>query len=170
MRLLLMRHGIASPLDDKIRSDAERPLTPEGRDKTQEVARGLLAFGEEFDLMATSPLKRALQTAEIVRQVYADSKMKTRLEIWPELEHAQPAALVERLQELEGAETVLLIGHEPGLSRFASQLLTASPDGLSLEFKKAGVCALEIQTLVHEQSATLLWHLTPRQLRLIGKQ
>jgi phosphohistidine phosphatase SixA len=63
---------------------------------------------------------------------------------------------------------VLVVGHEPGLSRLASLLLTGSIDGLGMNLKKGGLIAIEMRgTLPHAQ-ATLRWMLTPRQLRFAG--
>lgn len=171
MRLLLMRHGIAADVGGSIRTDEERPLTEEGRQKTAEIAAGLLASGERIGLIATSPLLRAMQTAEIMRAACTEAKgqPKPRLETWPELEHADAAALRKHLGKLKAPTSALLVGHEPGMSRFAAQLLTGSPTGLSLEFKKAGICALELPDPPGQPDAraTLLWHATPKQLRRI---
>ena len=69
-------------------------------------------------------------------------------------------ALLAKVRALD-VEAVLLCGHEPHLSAFASKVLTGSSVGLSLEFKKAAVCAIEL----NEDSAWLLWHLGPSALR-----
>ena len=172
-----MRHGIAAPLGGEIRSDAARPLTSEGLTRTQEVAAGLCAFDVRPNLIASSPLLRALQTAEIVRDAFSkgNSRENSRasapqLETWPEMEYAEYSALLPRLKNAVSHDTVLLVGHEPGLSRLAAHLLTGSPTGFMLEFKKAAVCALEISFDAEstEQRAALLWHMGPRQLRLMG--
>ena len=169
MRLLLMRHGIAAPIGGKIRTDAERPLTEEGQEKTEQVAQGLVAMGEKFDLIATSPLLRALETAEIVQKVYAASGAKPRFETWSELEHSHLTELQTRLSDVENLNTFLLVGHEPGFSRLTAQLLTGSPTGLMMDFKKAGVCALEIAPFSASDAprATLLWYAISKQLRLM---
>ncbi|MBV9868087.1 MAG: phosphohistidine phosphatase SixA [Abitibacteriaceae bacterium] len=169
MRLLLMRHGIAAPVGGKVKDDASRPLTPEGQDKTRQAASGLKAYDEPPNLIATSPLRRAEEAAQIVLEVYRQQAGSPRMETWPELEHAEPAALMQRLQTASQHATILLVGHEPGLSRFVAYLLTGSPTGLTVEFKKAAVCALDVEIYGAPQ-ATLLWHATPRQLRLMAER
>lgn len=172
MRLLLMRHGIAAPLGDNIESDAKRPLTDEGRQKTRAAVHGLLIYEPQLDLIASSPLLRARQTADIVRDRYLKSGYARNApspQIWPELESADYTGMMQRLNDVELNATVLCAGHEPGLSRFASQLLTGSPDGMQLEFKKAAVCALELDCTYETPHAMLLYHLTPKQLRLLRR-
>lgn len=165
MLLLLMRHGIAEPLSAAIPDDFHRRLTAEGRDRTHRAALGLHQLVPKLDLLASSPKTRARQTAQIAREVFAGAA--PHLIEWPELMEASVGAIIDKLSDLE-AETVLLCGHEPYLSQLAAQLLTGLPDGLELEFKKAGVCALEVG--FEPTTATLLWHLTPKQLRKIGGQ
>jgi phosphohistidine phosphatase len=168
MQLLLMRHGIAAPLDEKIRIDAARPLTEEGVEKTRQIVEGLRAAGIVLDFIATSPLLRAVQTAEVVRNTFDRSKTAPPLETWPELEHAEYSALLQRLQNVKAADTVMLVGHEPGMSRLVAHLLTGSSDGFALEFKKAGVCAMEVDFTATKPQAILLWHATPKLLRLMS--
>jgi phosphohistidine phosphatase len=169
MQLLLMRHGIAAPLDEKIGTDAARPLTAEGVEKTRQVAAGLRAAGSTPDVIATSPLLRALQTAQIMRAAGGKSKTAPPLETWPELEHAEYSALLPRLKKVQAAHKVLkvlLVGHEPGMSRLVAHLLTGSPGGFALAFKKAAVCALEVDFTAAKPQATLLWYAPPKLLQL----
>lgn len=168
MKLYLMRHGIAAPIGGKIKHDAERPLTPEGQIKTRQAIAGVLRCKIELGVIATSPLPRARQTAEIVLQLHETAKMVPKMEVWPELEYAEYSSLLHRLQQVSAGNT-MLVGHEPGLSCFAAQLLTGSPTGLNLEFKKAAICAIELEIARSSVAATLLWHAMPRQLRLMSE-
>lgn len=164
MLLLLLRHGIAAPLSASIRDDFQRPLTRKGRKRVHRAARGLRELVPSLDFLASSPKLRARATAQIVREVFG--KKAPPLTEWSELMEDDGDALRRKLAVLK-AETVLLCGHEPHLSRFVSQLLTGSGEMFALEWKKAGICALEVEFEPFE--ARLLWHLTPRQLRKIGK-
>lgn len=169
MRLLLMRHGIAAPLDEPIKRDTGRPLTPAGRTQTRRAVAGLRAAGETPDLIATSPLLRAVETAHIVLEVYGYKPESPRLQIWPELEYAEVGAMWRRLMGQAHETTALVVGHEPGLSRLVAAALTGSPTGFALDFKKAAVCALDIAFCGDTApQATLLWHAPPRQLRLMA--
>ena len=163
MLLILMRHGIAEELREG-QTDAERALTADGKKKSRAALRGLRALLQNIDCMATSPKMRALQTAKIAAEVFES----TEPEIWPELENAEYSALVERFKTMD-APSVLLVGHEPGFSNLAARLLTGKESGLRMEFKKSGVCVLDGDWSTPKPRATLLWHLSPKQLRLIGK-
>ncbi|PQV64438.1 phosphohistidine phosphatase, SixA [Abditibacterium utsteinense] len=194
MLLLLMRHGIAHPLVDSASEsfaksspadDFHRALTSEGRDRAHRAALGARELVPRLDFLASSPKTRARQTAQIVRDVWG--KKSPPLTEWSELMEDDSAALVGKLRALEAkvagektvdAPTILLCGHEPLLSRFVSQLLTDSAETLRLEWKKAGVCALQVEFDPQKMKAgettlpatTLMWHLTPKQLRKIGSR
>ncbi len=182
MLLLLMRHGIAESLPEPspepiskpfsdspyaAKDDFHRALTGEGRDRAHRAALGLHELVRKLDFLASSPKTRARQTAQIVRDVWG--KNSPPLTEWSELMEGDFTALLHKLRALSAkdAQIVLLCGHEPHLSRLISKLLTGSPEKMTLELKKAGVCALEIDT--ETKKTTLLWHLTPKQLRKIGK-
>jgi phosphohistidine phosphatase len=174
MLLLLMRHGIAEPLSEQIPNDFERPLTSEGRDRVHRAALGLAELVPALDILASSPKVRARSTGQIVRDVFG--KEAPHLTEWTELMEDDDQALLQKLRNFE-VGSILLCGHEPHLSRFASRVLTGLPDKMALEFKKAGVCALEIEFESQSaalqsatlQSAVLLWHMTPKALRKVGK-
>jgi phosphohistidine phosphatase len=114
------------------------------------------------DLIASSPLIRARQTAQTAHEVFQNALHET----WDELESAEYSSLITRLQTIEAA-TLLLVGHEPGLSQFAARILTGTPGGFELEFKKAGICALDVSLSTRAPHAALLWHVTPQILRAL---
>jgi len=62
-----------------------------------------------------------------------------------------------------------MVGHEPGFSHFVTRLLTEKETGFEMEWKKAGVCALDVDWAFSKPRTILLWHLAPRQLRVIAK-
>src|SRR5258706_7668086 len=64
--LYLVRHGVAEERGDAWPDDAKRPLTDEGISRMRKVTRGLAELGVSLDLILTSPLVRARQTAEIL--------------------------------------------------------------------------------------------------------
>ncbi|NEO26328.1 MAG: phosphohistidine phosphatase SixA [Kamptonema sp. SIO4C4] len=68
MEVYLIRHGIAGDRND-YPTDEERPLTDKGKSKTRKVAQRLKTLGLQFDLILTSPLRRAQQTATILQEV-----------------------------------------------------------------------------------------------------
>lgn len=168
MLLLVVRHGIAEDLSDSISDDFSRALTPEGRDKTHRAALGLSRIVREIDFLATSPRVRAKQTAQILRDVFGASCAAPK--VWDELGGDDFlgdgfATWTRKLAALD-AKTVAIVGHEPDLSLFCAQLL-AGDCAVAMEFKKAGVCALEVEWGANH--AELQWFLPPKILRKLAK-
>jgi phosphohistidine phosphatase len=167
MKLLMIRHAIAEEREDFAhtgKDDHLRPLTDEGRRKMRQVAKGLRKLVPEVDLLATSPLTRAAQTGAILDSVYDDLKEVEVEELGPE---TTPVAFLAWLRQQKNVETVAVVGHEPSISLLLSWLLTGTERHL-FHFRKGGACLLDFEGEVGAGTATLLWALTPAQLREIG--
>ena len=167
MDVLVIRHAIAEDWMSFARtgkSDELRPLTPEGRKKMQRSAAGLRAMVPRIDVLATSPLVRAVQTAEIIAAAYGDLELI-------QIEELTPAGYSEQLSrwlaDQDPDSTIALVGHEPSLSSHVSWL-TARSDDAFVEFKKGGTCLLRFYEGVFSGGATLCWMMTPKQLRGLG--
>ncbi len=123
MYLYLIRHGIAVDLDaldsDSSSNDEFRPLTKQGRKKMAQVADRLDEFGLKFDLIMTSPLVRARQTADIA----IAAQMSTQLEISSDLAPSgNLPAWIDRWNSRatdKPIDSLALVGHEPNLSAWA---------------------------------------------------
>ena len=167
MELFLLRHGLAVERGTPgFKDDSARPLTPKGRRQFRKIAAAMQKMGLRFDLILSSPLLRAKQTAEIV---VAELKLKKRLKFSNALAPGGDLTiLLRQLDRLKPSpEKVLLVGHEPDLSRLISLLVTGDWQ-LQLDFKKGGLCNLETENLRAGKCATLAWLLTPKQMKLIG--
>ncbi len=172
INLYFMRHGIAA---DRINAgatsdDRKRPLTPKGVKRVQKAAKGLLSLSLSFDRILTSPLERACRTARIVAETL---HMQNCVE---EIQELSPGRTVQELLSALAAyrkeKNILLVGHEPLLSRAVSSLLseTSSKNATSqIRLKKGGLCCLEVDGLPPKESAVLHWALTPKQLRLLAR-
>ncbi len=161
MRLYLMRHGIAMSREDPdCPADAERALTPDGVEKTREVARGLRELGVKAEIFLTSPMVRAVQTAEIV----ADALKYARDAIRRTDALKYPMQQPEFFKELAGlgAQGVMCFGHAPSLDESIAYAVGTKSSFTAL--KKAGVACLEMASLAPARG-TLLWLLTPKVLR-----
>ncbi len=166
MRLLLIRHAIAEEREDFARTgkdDRLRPLTDDGRRKMKQAARGLKGICPDIDLLATSPLTRAAQTGAILDSVYGGLQVVEIEELSPE---TTPAAFLLWLRQRK-EETIAAIGHEPSLGQILSWLLTGTERRL-LAFRKGGACLLDLPDEVAAGTATLLWAMTPAQLRQLA--
>jgi len=76
--------------------------------------------------------------------------------------------LISGLVAYSGAKKILLVGHEPLLSRTVAHLLSGK-SGLEIQLKKGGLCCLEVDGMPPQKSAVLQWALTPKQLRLLAR-
>jgi phosphohistidine phosphatase len=161
MMLYIMRHGLAEEPTPK-GDDSARKLTFKGAAKIHKAAAGMRAMGLAFNAILTSPIARAMETAEIVAAELGDIKPRGV----PELSTgASPAAVLEVMVKLKLPESVLVIGHEPTLSRLASLMLTGSSESTGIKLKQGGVIALEFPDRIERGAAHLRWMMTQRQMR-----
>jgi len=166
MQLYLLRHGLAVERGERgFADDAARPLTAKGRRQLRKAAPAINALTGRLDLILSSPCLRAKQTAEIVARKL---KMKKQLKFSNALAPGGSARhLLRQLsREKPRPAKILLVGHEPDLSRLTS-LLTCGDADLQLDFKKAGLCKLEADKLRAGKCASLCWLLTPKQVRMV---
>ncbi len=163
MKLLLVRHAIAEDAEAFIMaggSDARRPLTEVGRKKMRKGANRLRSQLGKIDLLASSPLLRARETADIIARAYGDIPILER----PELDYSYPPeAVVEWLAQCS-ADTVVAVGHEPQLGLLTGLLLAGVPRAL-IAFRKGGMALCEFPDRVAIGRGLLNWALTPGQLR-----
>lgn len=163
--IYLMRHGIAADATAGM-SDADRALTAEGVRKTTRVAVGLQKLGAKPDLILSSPLRRAEETARLVADVLAPN---SAVELYPPLAGGFAVDdIVKGLRPHRRAGELLLVGHQPDLGDLASYLMTGAPHLAPLPFKKAGVAAISLGSLPPRSAGLLEWFLTPGHLRSIA--
>ncbi len=167
MNLYLLRHGIA--VNPKIwdpAKDAERPLTSKGRRRMRQIAEVMSALKLSFDMILSSPYVRAKQTAEIAAK---SLKCRKKLQFTDELTPGgSPKLLIQQLNDLRPKpKNILLVGHEPYLSKLVA-LLTTGDTTLEINFKKGGLCKLEAEKLHYGRCATLICLLAPRHLVLMA--
>ena len=169
MNLYLMRHGIAVDSGDpSVADDSQRPLTNKGVKRMKRAARGLRRLDIDFDVILTSPILRARQTAEIVA---AGLGMESQLE---EISGLAPESSVEHLlfglTRFQDREHLLMVGHQPLLGQLLSYLLVATSETkLEFNLRKGSVCRVETDALPATKPAALHWLLTAKQLRLLAE-
>ncbi len=166
MKLYLLRHGIAvDHIGGEIKNDWQRPLTKEGNEETKAVALGLKRIGVKADLIVSSPLVRAKQTAEIVMQVLAkESEVQITEALAP---GGLSSDLYIFLKQSVQKENIFLVGHEPDISRLAGNLLWSGPE-LYMPFKKAGICRIDIVDIPPTRPGVLKWFMSPKILCLLA--
>lgn len=166
MYLYLVRHAIAFDHDPVAwPDDRERPLTQQGEKKFRRAARGLSELVPRVDVVLSSPLIRAWQTAEILQQ---RAGWPEALKFDPLEPGTPPGEAVEALQPHASAQTVALVGHEPSLHELASYLLSGDPNTVRLTMKKGGVACLSTADGIQAGAASLEWVVQPRVLRSLN--
>lgn len=138
MRLLIVRHARAE--DYHPGGDPARNLTDEGQKRTWAAARGLKTRIKTLDRLATSPYTRAVQTAEILAEIYGGMPVH-------QCQALEPGTPVQDqlawLQTLTDRGTLAIVGHEPGLSLLITRLVCARDEPI-VAMKKGGACLLEL--------------------------
>ena len=127
-----------------------------------QVAKFISSLRIEFAVVATSPLKRALATAEIVARKL---RSLNRLEEWDELRPTGDSSeLLRKLSRLGSTKQVLLVGHEPYLSAMIAEIV-AGKTGVNIVLKKGGLAKVRVTTFKPTASGELRWILTPKLMK-----
>ena len=166
MQLYIVRHGIAIDREEpKCPPDPERFLTEEGKDKTQQVAKGLAKLGVVADVFFSSPYCRAKETAEIfaAELEYAKTKIRYTNALLPS---ADAAMFFRELARDKDAGTAIIFGHAPHLDDVVAAAVGSKHQITAL--KKAGVALIELRR-IFPPSGELLWLATPKLLRHVGR-
>jgi phosphohistidine phosphatase len=156
MYLILMRHGIAEDAGPG-QPDADRRLTLQGRHRLNDALPGLRRFlaGQDAVEIWSSPLSRAIETAEVL----ADGLMAEKIRQLYEIASGDLKAFLLQAEKMPAQSTVIVVGHEPTLSLWSQELC-----GVWLPFKKGAAAAIDIQT-VRPPTGQLLWFAQPKTLR-----
>jgi phosphohistidine phosphatase len=155
MKIYLLRHGTAEPRGPNT-PEAARQLTPAGRTEIRAVTRQASEAGISPDLILTSPWSRALETARLAAKASGCSRMVETKSLLPDI---PPSQIWKEIQEHRDAKELMVVGHEPHLSRFAAFLLEAP---LSLDMKKGALVRIDVQDQQGPSRGVLKWILTPR--------
>lgn len=157
MRLYFLRHGIAAERDAWQGDDFDRPLTDEGRKRMAREAKTIAQLGLDLDAIITSPLVRAVQTAEIVAEALRMPKAPVADErLGPDFDTRQLAAIQADHPE-DGA--IMLVGHEPTMSETIGRLIGAA----RVDLKKGALACVELPD-GSSSAGELLWLAPPKLL------
>src|ERR671922_2274885 len=152
MQFYFLRHGEADwPGWNK--PDDERPLTDFGKKEMRQVAKFLDRLKVRPDLIVTSPLPRASQTAKI-----AAEQLKTKVRQDEALEPGFGMSELRTVLKRHSSKTLMLVGHEPDFTSVISALT-----GASLKLSKAGVALIDFDP--ETEKGRLLWLFPPRFAR-----
>jgi phosphohistidine phosphatase len=166
VELYFLRHGEAGKRIPVSARDTERALTAAGKEEMERVGKAIARSGFKFDVIATSPLRRAKDTAVIVNKAL---KRKGEPEEWLELSpEGSRYSLYRRLAKLKADSNVLCVGHEPYLTTSIAEIISRGGENsstLRINLKKGGLARISISGFNPRISGELRWLLTPKQVR-----
>ena len=162
MDLYIIRHTEALALGERgVTSDEERPLSDDGQKQAEEIAAALRRRGVKLELLLTSPLLRARQTAEAL--------VKPLTSVAAELQPCDELAPGCRRKKLAkfllgtARNAIGLVGHQPDLGEFAAWLI--GDKKVNLDLAKGGVAYIQCSDLPRRGGGTLIWLVTPDWLK-----
>jgi phosphohistidine phosphatase len=167
MILYIVRHGIADPPGTPGIDDCDRALTDEGVSKMKQIAAGLYQSGWTPEIILSSPLVRARQTAKILFQAFGKG---IELKIFPALAPGGVRGeLFREIGSLEKKEInrLMIVGHQPSLGEIAGEIAFGSSKHY-IELKKGGVCTIELESVQGIPKGRLVELLTPSILRRLA--
>jgi phosphohistidine phosphatase len=163
MEVYLIRHGIAAE-KGTYTDDEQRPLIKKGQVKTAQVAQRLINIGLNFDLLLSSPLVRAIQTAEILQQAGLAPTIETISSLKPDGSIEEWLKWQEQYQLQHAEAKIALVGHQPDLGNWAEMLIWGAIKG-QIEVKKSGIIGLKIPQIgTPIARSTLFLHISPKWL------
>ena len=174
MDLFILRHGCAgNRLSDPMK-DTKRQLTVSGKKEVVEIAKSLKKLGVNFNVIISSPLTRAFQTAKIIAEEY---NLTEQIEQSEELKpNGSKDSLSNKLSKLSIDSVILIVGHEPYLSSMINDIISNNADTdrnyntnhNNIILKKAGLSRIKITSTVPRLKGELRWLLTPRILKKLS--
>ena len=167
LNLFILRHASAGTRRPNPKIDIKRPLDKDGKRHCLHLAHVLNGLKLSFDLIISSPLKRCLQTAQLIG---TETGYETRILHAKALEPQATYAQFQRLiQECRSYENVLMVGHNPTLTQFLGQLI--APGTAEGDFSAAANVRMRKGTLARVSldrgPALLQWMLDPRLVRAL---
>ena len=161
MMLYFLRHASAGQSLVSPKKDEKRALDREGIEQCGYVGRALTALEVQVDVIVSSPLKRATQTASLVgNELGHEGKLQIDAGLRPGAGLADFRKLLEKYSR---QEAIMVVGHNPNLSQFLGAVISDSGCEASLELKKGAVAKVEMR----RSSGTLQWCLTPKVVRAL---
>ena len=161
MIIYFLRHASAGEHLANPKKDEKRALDKEGIEQCGYVGRALAALEAQVDVIVSSPLKRATQTASLVgNEMGYEGKLQIEAGLRPEATFSDFRKLVEKYAR---QEAIMVVGHNPNLSQFLGAIISDAGCEASVELKKGAVAKVEMR----RSTGTLQWCLTPKLVRAL---
>lgn len=166
VNLYLVRHGEAASLGGKVTRDADRPLTAKGERDIASMGSALSRLDGEVSAILSSPLTRALQSAEILASAVAGHPLVTRTRnLAPGF---LPRELLAEIRSMGGAQSVIAVGHQPDLGTLLSYLV-ADSSLLSVAFPPGAAARISLAHTLGQGGSALHWLLSPESLHCLTR-
>jgi len=161
MDIYFLRHASAGQAS-QAGNDEKRPIDKTGEQQSREVARALAALEVKLDVIISSPLTRAVQTAKITAaELDHKDEIVTDGALRPEASYKQFEHLLARFGK---NKAIMVVGHNPSMTDFLNQMLAGSDSAEFIDFKKGAVAKVEKDG---SEAAVLKWYMTPKLVRAI---
>ena len=157
MQVYLLRHGVAEEGRPAM-EDADRALTQEGRQKLRDVLRVAAKADVDPTLIISSPLKRALQTGELAKELLRYKKDIVRSKAL--IPGSTVDQVWEEIRAHRGEAQLLLVGHEPLFGHLGAYLL--GTPSLKIDFKKGAILRIDFENFPPQPHGILRWYLTAK--------
>ena len=162
MDIYFLRHANAGEPKVNPAKDEKRPLDKLGIEQSHDVGRALAALGVSPEVIISSPLRRAAQTAAVVaNELGYEDKVILDAALRPEAGYEK---FLELLGRYSRRDAIMVVGHNPSMTLFLNQLLSGGSPLNAIELKKGGVAKVEKDG---RKPAILKWCMTPKVVRAI---
>jgi phosphohistidine phosphatase len=162
MIVYFLRHASAGQHKADPVQDEKRPLDADGIEQCREMGRALAAMDLQVDAVISSPLKRATQTASLIgNEIGFDGKLQISAALRPEASYEDFRRLLQKHMRLEA---IMVVGHNPSLSQFASMLISDGNTEAAVNLKKGASARIDIPG---NKPPVLKWCLVPKMVRAI---
>jgi phosphohistidine phosphatase len=161
MFLYLLRHASAGQSLLTAKKDEKRGLDKDGIEQCGYIGRALAALGVQVEIIVSSPLKRAAQTASLVgNEMGHEGKLVMENALRPQASFSDFQKMLEKYAR---QDSMLLVGHNPNLREFLGRIISDSGGEAVVDLKKGAIAKVETR----RNSGSLSWILTPRILRAL---
>jgi len=161
MIIYFLRHASAGESLANPKKDEQRALDRSGIEQCGYIGRALAAMDTHVDMIVTSPLKRAAQTASLVgNELSYEGKLQFEDALRPSAAFADFRKLLEKYAKYE---TIMVVGHNPSLSEFTGRSISDAGCEAAVELKKGSVAKVEMG----RNSAVLQWCITPKIVKAL---
>jgi phosphohistidine phosphatase len=161
MFLYFLRHASAGQRLTSAKKDEKRGLDKDGIEQCGYIGRALAALGAQVEIIISSPLKRATQTASLVgNEMGHEGKLVIETALRPQASFSDFQKMLEKYAR---QDSVLVVGHNPNLREFLGRIISDSGCEAVVDLKKGAVAKVEMR----RNSGSLSWCITPRILRAL---